>query len=104
MKVKNEKKDERLEYIKSSVNKAVEDLGEIWNYTIETWSENQAEIYYSLLIDSCQELAYNPNQGKSYEIVEKNVLGYKTGQHIIFYRMVTENEIEVIRILHGMMD
>jgi toxin ParE1/3/4 len=85
-------------------NKAVEDLGEIWNYTIETWSENQAEIYYSLLIDSCQELAYNPNQGKSYEIVEKNVLGYKTGQHIIFYRMVTENEIEVIRILHGMMD
>lgn len=85
-------------------NKAVEDLGEIWNYTIETWSENQAEIYYSLLIDSCQELAYNPNQGKSYEIVDKNVLGYKTGQHIIFYRMVTENEIEVIRILHGMMD
>jgi toxin ParE1/3/4 len=85
-------------------NKAVEDLGEIWNYTIETWSENQAEIYYSLLIDSCQELAYNPNQGKSYEIVEKNVLGYKTGQHIIFYRMVTENKIEVIRILHGMMD
>jgi len=85
-------------------NKAVEDLGEIWNYTIETWSENQAEIYYSLLIDSCQELAYNLNQGKSFEIVEKNVLGYKTGQHIIFYRMVTENEIEVIRILHGMMD
>ena len=85
-------------------NKAVEDLREIWNYTIETWSENQAEIYYSLLIDSCQKLAYNPNQGKSYEIVEKNVLGYKTGQHIIFYRMVTENEIEVIRILHGMMD
>jgi toxin ParE1/3/4 len=85
-------------------NKAVEDLGEIWNYTIETWSENQAEIYYSLLIDSCQELAYNPNQGKSYEIVEKNVLGFKTGQHIIFFRMVTENEIEVIRILHGMMD
>ena len=85
-------------------NKAVEDLGEIWNYTIETWSENQAEIYYSLLIDSCQELANNPNQGKSYEVVERNVLGFKTGQHIIFYRIVTEKEIEVVRILHGMMD
>lgn len=46
-------------------NKAVEDLGEIWNYTIETWSENQAAIYYSLLIDSCQELATAPNQGNS---------------------------------------
>lgn len=85
-------------------NKAVEDLGEIWKYTVETWSENQAEIYYSLLIDSCQELAIKPNQGKSYEVVEKNVLGFKIGQHVIFYRIVTEKEIEVVRILHGMMD
>ena len=65
---------------------------------------NQAEIYYLLLIDSCQELANKPNQGKSYEVVEKNVLGFKTGQHLIFYRIVTEKEIEVVRILHGMMD
>ncbi len=85
-------------------NKAVEDLGEIWNYTVKTWSANQAEIYYSLLIDSCQELANKPNQGKSYEVVEKNVLGFKTGQHVIFYRIVAEKEIEVVRILHGMMD
>jgi toxin ParE1/3/4 len=84
--------------------KAVEDLEEIWDYTVETWSENQAEIYYSLLIDSCQELANKPNLGKSYEVVEKNVLGFKSGQHIIFYRIVTEIEIEVVRILHGMMD
>ncbi|MBK9223769.1 MAG: type II toxin-antitoxin system RelE/ParE family toxin [Flavobacterium sp.] len=85
-------------------NKAVVDLEEIWKYTVETWSENQAEIYYLLLIDSCQELANKPNQGKSYEVVEKNVLGFKTGQHLIFYRIVTEKEIEVVRILHGMMD
>ena len=85
-------------------NKAVEDLADIWNYTIETWSENQAEIYYSLLIDSCQELANKPNQGKSYEVVERNVFGFKTGQHVIFYKIVTEKEIEVVRILHGMMD
>ena len=84
--------------------KAVEDLEEIWDYTVENWSENQAEIYYSLLIDSCQELANKPNLGKSYEVVEKNVLGFKSGQHIIFYRIVTEIEIEVVRILHGMMD
>lgn len=85
-------------------NKAVEDLGDIWNYTIETWSENQAEIYYSFLIDSCQELANKPNQGKSYDVVERNVLGFKIGQHVIFYRIVSEMEIEVVRILHGMMD
>jgi toxin ParE1/3/4 len=85
-------------------NKAVEDLSDIWNYTIETWSENQAEIYYSLLIDSCQELANKPSKGKSYEGVEKNILGFKTGQHILLYRILTEKEIEIVRILHGMMD
>lgn len=85
-------------------NKAVTDLNDIWDYTLKTWSENQAEIYYSLLIDSCQELANKPTKGKSYEVVKKNVLGYKTGEHIIFYQIVSSKVIEVVRILHGMMD
>ena len=85
-------------------NKAVEDLNDIWDYTVKTWSENQAEIYYLLLMDSCQELANKPNQGKSYDIIEKNILGFKTGEHIIFYKIISKQEIEVIRILHGMMD
>lgn len=85
-------------------NKAVEDLNDIWDYTVKTWSENQAEIYYSLLMDSCQELANKPSQGKSYDVVEKNVLGFKIGEHIIFYQIVSLKEIEVVRILHGMMD
>jgi toxin ParE1/3/4 len=85
-------------------NKAIEDLGDIWNYTVETWSEHQAEIYYVLITNSFQELATKPSQGKSYEVVERNVLGFKVGQHVIFYRIITENEIEIVRILHGMMD
>jgi toxin ParE1/3/4 len=85
-------------------NKAVDDLDDIWNFTLETWSVNQAEIYYALLIDSCQELANKPSQGRSYEEVERNVLGFKTGQHVIFYRTITEKEIEIVRILHSMMD
>lgn len=85
-------------------NKAVEDLNEIWEYTVQTWSENQAEIYYSLLINAFRELADNPNLGTSYEIVAKNILGYKTGQHICFYSIISDQEIEIIRVLHGMMD
>jgi toxin ParE1/3/4 len=85
-------------------HKAIEDLEAIWKYTVKTWSVNQAEIYYGLLIDSCQKLATEPTLGKSYEVVEQHVLGFKTGQHLIFYRIVAAQEIEVIRILHGMMD
>lgn len=85
-------------------NKVVEDLADIWDYTVETWSENQAEWYYLFLIDSCKELAEKPIKGKSYDTVEKNIFGYKTGQHIIFYRRVSDHDIEIARILHGMMD
>lgn len=85
-------------------NKAIEDLESIWKYTVKTWSANQAEIYYSLLVESCQKLAAEPTLGKSYEIIAKNVLGFKTGEHLIFYKIVSPQEIEVVRILHGMMD
>ena len=85
-------------------NKAVDDLNDIWDYTVKTWSEKQAENYYLLLMNSCQELANKPNLGKSYDAVEKNVLGFKTGEHLIFYQIVSLNKIEVVRILHGMMD
>jgi toxin ParE1/3/4 len=53
---------------------------------------------------SCMDLANNPQLGKSYEILALNVLGYKCGQHIIFYRKILKNEIEIERVLHGMMD
>ena len=29
--------------------KAIYDLNSIWNYTLEQWSENQADKYYALL-------------------------------------------------------
>ncbi|PKB17557.1 type II toxin-antitoxin system RelE/ParE family toxin [Flavobacterium sp. 5] len=84
-------------------NKAVEDLSEIWNYTVINWSEKQADKYYDLLCISCNELAKNPKLGKQYDIVTKGIFGYKSGEHIIFYTLISKNEIEVTRILHGMM-
>ena len=84
--------------------KAVEDLDEIWEYTVDRWSENQAEIYYSMLIDSCTEIAKKPSIGKPYLGIIYQLLGFKTGKHIIFYRTVNENYVEIIRILHEQMD
>lgn len=85
-------------------HKAVEDLTEIWNYTLETWSEKQADKYYNLLLSACAELAKKPTLGKKYEVVSTGLLGYKSGEHIIFYSIISKNEIEIIRILHGRMD
>jgi toxin ParE1/3/4 len=58
-------------------NKAVEDLETIWNYTFEKWSEQQADKYYALLIDSCHIIGENPNIGKNYFGVTIELFGLK---------------------------
>ncbi|HOZ70418.1 MAG TPA: type II toxin-antitoxin system RelE/ParE family toxin [Chitinophagaceae bacterium] len=85
-------------------NKAVNDLADIWNYIYDTWSEKQADKYYTLLIDICQALAEGKIIGKKYEVVSIDLSGLKVGQHIIFYRKSTGDDIEVARILHSRMD
>ncbi len=85
-------------------NKAVEDLSKIWDYTFEVWSENQADKYYDELISNCQEIAKNPDLGKIYEGISKQLLGIKVNRHVIFYRTINENYIEITRILHERMD
>ena len=85
-------------------NKAVDDLTQIWNYTFDKWSESQADKYYHMLIDNCEEVANYPDLGKNYSGVMDNLLGFKAGRHIIFYRRIDENEMEITRILHEQMD
>ena len=70
-------------------NKTVEDLAQIWNYTYDEWSEKQANKYYNLLKDSCQEIAKNPNRGKKNDVVIEGISGYKSNEDIIFYLTIS---------------
>ena len=85
-------------------NKAVEDLTGIWEYTIEKWSEQQADKYYNLLLDSCQDIANNPELGKNHDGITKDLFGLKSNRHIVFYRKRINQPIEITRILHERMD
>lgn len=85
-------------------NKSVDDLTEIWNFTLDNWSESQADIYYNMLLGNCQALASNPDAGRDYSAVIQNLLGFRAGRHIIFYRKTGNDEIEIARILHEQMD
>ena len=83
---------------------AIDDLNDIWAYTFEEWSEKQADKYYSALEFACIQIGRNPELGKEYEEINSNLLGLRTGKHIIFYQIITKDEIEIIRILHERMD
>ncbi len=84
-------------------NEAIADLSDIWEYSCQNWSENQADKYYQLLVDACQELADRPNMGKKYENLFPGLLGFNVHQHIVFY-LVGLKGIEIVRILHSRMD
>ena len=85
-------------------NKALEDLSNIWNYTFHIWSETQADKYYHMILASCDELGNEKVVGKKYPEIHPEILGYRVGQHIIFYRHINKDKIEVARILHSRMD
>ncbi|MCK6610742.1 MAG: type II toxin-antitoxin system RelE/ParE family toxin [Bacteroidia bacterium] len=83
---------------------AIDDLNSIWNYTYDEWSEMQADKYYASLEFACFQIGENPELGKKYEEIKNNLLGLRTGKHIVFYQIVNDEKIEIIRILHEGMD
>lgn len=85
-------------------NKAVDDLSQIWKYTEAVWSEKQADSYYQILIVTFQEIAVSPNSGRNYSNVLENLLGFKVNKHIVFYRIISEDSIEITRVLHEQID
>ena len=84
--------------------KAVQDLNEIWNYTFDNWSESKADKYYNSLISTCNKLANKPLKGKNYSDVFPELLGFRKSRHVIFYRIISNEQIEIIRFLHERMD
>ncbi|MCA6362087.1 MAG: type II toxin-antitoxin system RelE/ParE family toxin [Bacteroidetes bacterium] len=84
--------------------KALTDLEDIWDYTVEKWSEKQAEKYYRFLLDACKEIAANPKAGRSYTQISPNLFGVNPGRHIVFYQLDEQGDTVVLRILHQQMD
>jgi len=84
--------------------KAVEDLEKIWIYTYENWSVVQADRYYNLILDEIEFVAENFMSGKSMDHIKSGYRASKVKSHLIFYRKDEDSQIEIIRILHQMMD
>lgn len=84
--------------------KAVEDLSGIWEYTIQAWSETQADKYYYMLLGVCQDLADGTTAARQYPEIHPDLFGVRAGQHLIFFRHFRKDTIEIVRILHSRMD
>lgn len=84
---------------------ATQDIENIWLYTYENWSLEQADRYFDLIMDEIEYLTKNPKVGKDYGHVRKGYFRSQIKSHFIFYKINNKKEeIEIIRILHQKMN
>lgn len=65
-------------------NEAAIDLENIWLYTIETWSEEQANRYLDLIFDEIEYLSIKPQSGTDYSYIRKGYFRSRVKSHFIF--------------------
>ena len=80
------------------------DLDAIWDYSAETWGDDQAERYVLDIHAACEALASGRKKGRSAENIRGGYRKLGIGSHFVFYRTTDKGDIDVIRILHKHMD
>lgn len=82
--------------------KGASDLAEIFDRTVDTWGEQQAEDYVDELARCFQLLADSPGLGRACDLIAPGIRRFEVGKHVIFYKP-DRNGIIVSRILHQRM-
>lgn len=82
---------------------AKSDLIDIWNYTVGTRGEKQAEKYLQDIENKLNQLADNPELGKQRPEIVPGYYSFPVRKHIIFY-IISDSYIDIIGLLHGKMD
>jgi len=82
---------------------ALADLEDIWLYTFNEWSFDQANLYIDALDRGVSKIAENPFQGKSIDSIKLGYHKFNVQHHSIFYH-IEEKAVVIVRILHEMMD
>ena len=78
------------------------DLEEIWLYTFENWSLEQADTYHTGIVATFEGLASGTKKGRRVTVRE-GYFKYAVGSHFVCYRQ-SDAGIDVIRVLHQRMD
>ncbi len=83
--------------------KAKSDINSIWDYTYDKWGQEQAEKYVCDLWDNIQLLKKDLSLSCDINNIRVGYKKIRSGSHVVFFK-VTNDDIDVIRILHKQMD
>ncbi len=82
---------------------ALEDLDNIWKYTVEQWSKEQANKYYIEIFSVIDKICENSYTGKPIDEIKKGHRRTNVKSHMIIYK-VKGTTVYIDRILHQKMD
>jgi toxin ParE1/3/4 len=80
------------------------DLEQIWDYTCDRWGVDQAEKYAHEIQRAIERVVDNPEIGRACDEVRPGYRKHAVGSHTLYYRILSVDVIDVVRILHQRMD
>jgi len=85
--------------------RAEADLADIWFYSAEQWSAEQADRYVEALVSRLEWLCHNPALWKPLPDLGAGLHGYRQQSHVIYFRPRGDGPdwIEIVRVLHARM-
>jgi toxin ParE1/3/4 len=83
--------------------RAEADLEEIWLFTRDRWSEEQADLYLDRLRGAVSNRDNRRLRAKPIDFARRGVMRMREVRHFIYFRMVDEGLL-VLRVLHDSMD
>jgi toxin ParE1/3/4 len=83
---------------------AESDLEDVWLYTFENWSAEQADRYHNQIMAAIGGLAEGGTEGRAIDDIRPGYRKRAVVSHFLFYRITDAGLIDVIRILHQRMD
>jgi len=83
---------------------AESDLSDIFDYTLKVWGEKQCQAYLQMLEIMFDKLSENILMGEEVDYILTGYRKYPAGKHLIFYKIINDTDVEVIKVLHQSMD
>ncbi len=83
---------------------ARQDFLEIGDYTRDRWSEAQAERYLRQILAMIAEIGTYPLSGSEVRSLPPGYRRRRSGSHLIFYVILEDGTVEVVRIIHERAD
>ena len=85
-------------------NRAKLDLKSIAAYTQRKWGKEQRRIYLKQFDDAFHLLAKTPDIGIACDYIKLGYRKFPVTSHVVFYQALSENKIEIVRVLHKRME